>query len=127
MPPSSPAARPRQTLEHLRHVFLRSWSSWSQSLTVSMNAASMGDERFFILLPGELAQHVLENAVVLVVLQLLRRVDANQYLERRLLAVVQSSGDGQLLRHVAEAEDVVALFAREAEVIGGLTGAKLQR
>src|SRR6266487_3947297 len=79
------------------------------------------------LLSGELAQHVLENAAVLVVLQLLWRVDANEHLERRLLAVVQGRRDGQLLRHIAETEDVVTLLAGEAQRRRILSRRKLQR
>src|SRR5437867_6372354 len=87
--------------------------------------AARGTPCFLFLFSRKLAQHVLQNPAVLVVLQLLRRADADQRLEPRHLAVVGRRRDGQLLGHFAQTYNVVALLAREAQRRGVLSGREL--
>src|SRR5208282_470011 len=87
-----------------------------------------------LLLCRQLPQHVLQDAAVLVVLDLLRRVDADSRLEGYFFAF---GGSGYhrdrpavlepCVEPLTEVKDVVSLLAGKAERLYILGGLKLQR
>src|SRR5690606_14240284 len=77
---------------------------------------------------GELAEHVVQDAAVHVVLLLLRRVDPHARVERRLLAVRLRRGDADPVDAVAaEPFDIEDLGAVESEALRVLAVEELQR
>src|SRR2546427_5920231 len=82
----------------------------------------------------QLPQHVLEDSAVAVMLQLLRRVDADGYRELHTRAVRPRRPDHQLLaareslgEHGAEPRDLEHFFSGQAELLRRFVGEELQR
>src|SRR5690606_3472988 len=79
---------------------------------------------------AELAQHVLQDAAVSIVVELDRRIDPGHHLEALRLAVLAARDDLERLadREVAgDAADVVRLLTRQAERLHVLPLEELQR
>src|SRR5687768_13372318 len=81
----------------------------------------------------QLAEHVMKNAAVLVVEDLLRRIDphARHELDARVVAATRAHRDAAVaarsLEHcLFDALDVEGLFAGDPEAVGVVAGAELQ-
>src|ERR1700691_2732056 len=76
---------------------------------------------------GELPQYVVQNSAVLVVVELLRRIDAQARLELRGIAVISSGNDLDRLRRAAvESDDFKSFLAAQAQGLRVLTRLVLQ-